>query len=133
MLGTSAAGRDAIVHISDALAVVRAGFADFGAQAAHLFVKLALVTHEVGRCRADRGAIDHQPEVLRFDMLAAHLEAVRHRSGEAGLVTGKAGIDAGFGFLAESMHDRLRGAPANLKPEAPLWFRAHVGFSRPVG
>jgi hypothetical protein len=66
------------MHSIDPLAFFGARFAYSGAHPRHLLMELALMQHEVGGSRADRGAVDHHAEVLRRGVLATHLQAMRH-------------------------------------------------------
>ncbi|MBV9979060.1 MAG: hypothetical protein JO365_03485 [Bradyrhizobium sp.] len=98
------AGVHAFFHAVELRAVLRAGAANLRAQRTHLAVKLALVHDEIGGCRADGGAIDHQAEMLRRHMLATFVQAVRHRHAEAGLVAVKRSFDAILFLPAERVH-----------------------------
>jgi hypothetical protein len=69
-----AAGFYAFFHAVQLHAVSRAGVAHFGAQRAKLPMKLAFVHDEIGSRGADRGAIDHQPEMLGRHVLAAFVQ-----------------------------------------------------------
>jgi hypothetical protein len=72
--------------LPEPLAILCANLADISAQGTNAIVELALVRKEIGGRGADRGAIEHQPDVLWPDMFAAKLEAVRHHHREAGRV-----------------------------------------------
>ncbi len=76
-LRARAAGRDAFGHIAQRLAGRGALFADFGALSANVRVMLRAAQHEVNADGADLGAVEHQLEVVRLDVRAAHFEAVR--------------------------------------------------------
>jgi hypothetical protein len=56
--------------------------------------------HDPRRGGADFGAADHQREVILPDMIAARLQAVRHRHLQAGLVTTLALADAVLQIVA---------------------------------
>lgn len=74
-----AAGVHASLHAADLLAIGATGIADIGAEIAKLGMELALARQEVGRGGADLRAVQHQANVLRPGMFAAHLQTVRHR------------------------------------------------------
>ena len=86
------------------LAVACALLANLGALAAGMLVMRSADQHEMRRRPADFGTRHHEPEVLRLDVLAALLQAVRHRHSEADLVAAHALIDAGLHFLAYMLH-----------------------------
>jgi len=50
--------------------------------------------HQVGSQLADRGAIQHQPEMLRPDMVPAGFQTFGHGRGEAYRMAAQARIDA---------------------------------------
>src|SRR5690349_17903997 len=89
-LGAAPAGLHALLHAADLLAGAGALVADFGAFAAGVLVVVRPNQHEVGGGLAHLGAGQHEPEVLRLDVLAARLEAVVHRHAQAGRVAAQA-------------------------------------------
>jgi len=76
-------------------------------------MELALMRHQVRGEGTGGGAIHHQPEVLRPHMLAAGLEAVGHRCGEANRVAAQAFFDAFAGHFGKLVHraNSGRGLP----------------------
>ncbi|CCF18356.1 exported protein of unknown function [Pseudorhizobium banfieldiae] len=69
-ISTLAAGVDASLHVADTLAVIGALAAYLRTFAASVLVVLGADQHEMGRGAANLGAGHHQPEVLRFRVLA---------------------------------------------------------------
>jgi hypothetical protein len=70
-------------------------------------MELAFAQHEVGCGDAHIGAIEHQPEMLRPDMLAARFKAVRGCHAETDGVAFQAIVDAGLHLIAVSVHGNL--------------------------
>ena len=78
-IGTTATGLDALVHLADLFATIRTLHANLSAHAAGQGVQVGAAQHEIGCRLADLGAVDHQPKVLWFSVLAAHLQTMVHR------------------------------------------------------
>ena len=89
--GAAAAGRGATFHVlvAELFAIVGAGVAHFCARPTRFGVQARLPQQEVAIGGANLGAVDHQREVLLFDMLPAGLKAVVHRF-DAHFVTARA-------------------------------------------
>lgn len=104
MLGALSAGFDTVLHITDLFAALGTCFTDFGADCTGAFVKLAAHQHEVRRGLADLGACHHEPEVSRFDMPTALLQAVIHGCAEASAVATQAFVDAALHVLGNMVH-----------------------------
>jgi hypothetical protein len=85
-LGAVSTCLDAFIHTADLLAICRAGFADFGADLANTTMKMRATELKIGRCLADFGAVDHETEVICFNMLSAGLKAVVHGGLQADLM-----------------------------------------------
>jgi uncharacterized protein len=90
---TRPAGLNAFLHSFQPFAVFGALLTNLGAFAAGVLVVRAVDQHEMRRRPTDLGAGHHQPEMLRFGVLAAVLEAMGHRRAKAGLVAIKACVD----------------------------------------
>lgn len=95
------AGFDTLFHLPQLLAIFRADFAHVGAQRAGAVVKLALVREQIGSRGTDRRAIEHQPDVLRTNVVAAEFKAMRHHHGKAGRVTARERFHARVHLPAE--------------------------------
>jgi hypothetical protein len=130
-LRAGAAGRNAGFHASHALAVIGAGLANIRAQRAGLAMKLALMRHHIDGQLADGGAIHHQPEMLRPNMIASHLQALGHGGGKADGVAARGFLDAGTGFGRELVHRSCSWAigPLNARFHASVPL-ASIGFRR---
>jgi hypothetical protein len=63
-----------VIHLG---ARIGAPPADDGAGAARVRVQVGAAHHEIGTRLTDLGAVQHQPHVVRLDVLTAHLQAVR--------------------------------------------------------
>lgn len=77
----------AFVHVADLLATPCTGVAYLGACRADSVMQGRITQHEVGGGLANLGTIDHQPEMLFFDMFAACTQAIRQRHLQANVVT----------------------------------------------
>lgn len=95
-LGAFATGLNAFFHAVEFLAALRACLTDFGANLANSTMKRGVAELKIGRCLADLGAVDHETEVFRFNMLSARLEAVVHGACQADLMTMAARLDTGL-------------------------------------
>ncbi|WP_200796469.1 hypothetical protein [Paracoccus solventivorans] len=67
-------------------------------------MKVGSDQHEIRRCLADLGAGDHEPEMLRLDMLATCLKAMVHGHAEASAVAAQAFVDAALHFRGHLVH-----------------------------
>lgn len=77
-LRTATASRYTRLHVPDALTILGALSADFGALSADVLMMLRTNEHEMSRGPADFRAGHHEPEMLRLGMFAAHFQAVPH-------------------------------------------------------
>jgi hypothetical protein len=68
---TFATAFDALIHVADLLATVRACLADFCAGFAVVGVVIAVATHEVDAGRTSGDAVEHQLDVILADVVAA--------------------------------------------------------------
>ena len=85
-LRAAEADLDAFIHVSDLFAILRTCFAHLCTDFAYALVKGGTAKHEISRHLAELCAIQHEPEVFRFDMLAAGFQTVVHRHLQAGSV-----------------------------------------------
>jgi hypothetical protein len=97
-LGTFFTCFDAFTHIADLLAIRCTGLADFGADRAKMMRKLRATELKIGRRLADFGAVDHETEVICFNVLSASLKAVVH-----------GGLQADLMAMATSLYTGLHG------------------------
>ena len=74
---------DTLLHVAEALAIIRALATDLRALTANMLVMLGAEQHEMCRCSADFGAGHHQGEMLPLCVLSAHFQTVPHRSRKA--------------------------------------------------
>ncbi len=95
--------------------------------------------HEMRRVPANFRAGHHQPEVRRLGMLAAGLQAMRHRRRKADAIAGKTILDAFLHLRIEGaiFFSRMGGSPLNsarallfrmripvrARRESPLWYK----------
>ena len=91
---TTLAGCDASFHAPEPTTIICALSADFGALGADVGVVGRTQEHEMGSGAANLGTRHHQGKMRLCHVLAAHLEAVVHRHGQAGPITGQASVDA---------------------------------------
>ena len=98
-LRAAAARLGAFLHVADLLAALGAGVAYLRARRAYRSVQRRAAQHEVGCGLTDLRAIDHQPQMLLLNVLAARAQAIRQHL-QAGLVAFIAGIDAGLHLAA---------------------------------
>jgi hypothetical protein len=77
-LGTAAADLRTLVHelVAKALAIGGATLAYFGTYPARTRVELRATDHKICAGLADLGTIEQQADMIRFGMLAAHLQAM---------------------------------------------------------
>lgn len=78
-------------------------------------MELAFAQHESGGRFADGGAIEHEAEVLWFDVRAACFQAMRRSQAKTCFVAPKARVDASLYLIAICTHKRL--ASFNAGPE----------------
>jgi hypothetical protein len=97
-IGALLANGHALVHFSDRFAIGRTSAAHFRAHSARQAVQIRAAQHEIGARLADLRAVQHQPEVLRFHMLASGFQAVVHRRFKADVVAFETVLDALFHF-----------------------------------
>ena len=95
-----AAGLHAIVHLADSLAIIRAGLANFSADAAGKHVTRRTAQHEIRRGVADLHAVGHELKMLGCDMRAARLEAVLINHVLTGVVALGTGLDTSGEIVA---------------------------------
>src|SRR5690625_875401 len=115
---TAAAGIDAFLHVADLFAAPGALLTDFSADRASAHMKLGADQHEVRRGLTNLGAGDHEPEMIRLDMLAACFQAMIHRHREADAMATQAFVDAVSHLWGNLMH---RGSP--LQESAGIQWR----------
>jgi len=72
-LGAVSTCLDAFIHAADLLAICRACLANPSADLAKTMLKMRAAELKIGRCLADLGAVHHQAEVFRLDVLSAGL------------------------------------------------------------
>lgn len=77
-LGAVSTCLDALIHAADLFAISCACFADFGTDLANTTMKLRASELKIGRCLADFGAVDHETEVICFNVFSAGFKAVVH-------------------------------------------------------
>jgi hypothetical protein len=73
-----------------------AGFTHISTKAAVLCDKFRAGQLQVSRRLADLRAVDHQPEMARFNMFTAGVKTMVHGGLQASLIAHRAGIDAGL-------------------------------------
>jgi len=95
---TAAAGVNAILHVTDPFAIIRALGADFGAFTTNVAMMFRAYQHEVCSRPAYLATGHHQLEVRRPGVLASGLETVSHRRRQAFAVAGEAVFDAALHF-----------------------------------
>lgn len=93
----------AVLHLSQTFAIFGADFADVRTQRTDAVMELTLMGKQVGGGRTDRGTVQHQPDVLRADVVAAEFEAVRHDHGEAGCVAARERVHARMHLMTETV------------------------------
>jgi len=103
---TTAAGFNAIPHVTDPFAIIRALSADLRAFTTNVAMMFRAYQHEMRRGPADLRAGHHQLEMLRLDMFTAGFQAMVHRRGQACAVTAQAIVDTLL-YLAIRMHRYL--------------------------
>ena len=67
---TLAATLDALVHVANLLATVRAGLADFCAGLAVMRMVITISAHEIDARRAGSNAVEHQLDMLLVNVVA---------------------------------------------------------------
>lgn len=127
----------AFLHLTQTFAIFGADFADIRTQRTDAVVELALVREQVRGCRTDRGTVQHQPDVLRANMVSAELEAVRHDHGKAGCVAARQRVHAPMHLATEAVgyFRHHKGCNCRMRPSVPLrcdgqTFRFRAGVSR---
>ena len=73
-----------------------AGFTDFSTKAAVLCDKFRAGQLQVSRSLANLRAVDHQPEMARFNMLTTVFKTMVHGGFQTSLIARRAGADAGL-------------------------------------
>jgi hypothetical protein len=73
-----------------------AGFTHISTKAAVLCDKFRAGQLQVSRSLANLRAVDHQPEMARFNMLIAAFETMIHGGLQASLIALRAGVNAGL-------------------------------------
>ena len=81
-----AADAHAVFHVAYHFAAQRTGFADVRANRANLFSESRAAQQEIGAGLTDLSAIDHEPEMLRFNELLAFFQAMVEGSLQASLM-----------------------------------------------
>lgn len=102
---TFATGIDAGLHIADSFAALGAILADIHAFGADMLGVIAAHQHKMRACPANLRAGQHQPQMLRFNVLAASLEAMVRSRSKAGLIALQAVVDACLHVLRSVVHD----------------------------
>lgn len=92
------------LHVADALAVLGARIADFGARGAYFLVLFAAGQHDMGGAATDLGASRHETKVLGLGVVAAGFKAVAHGRAVTGRVAFKAGGNAVLHGFVEMVH-----------------------------
>ena len=110
--GASAAGRDAFVHVADLFATVGARGTDRRARGADVRVHRRLPQQKIGAGCTDLRAVEHQPVVLRIDMLAARFQAMCREHAQANCVATLTMLEAYFHclFVHKIFRSRFRFA-----------------------
>lgn len=98
--GAFPARGDALGHVADAFAVLRA----LGTFRAEMGVMGRTDQHEMRRCPADLRTRHHQCEVLLPGVGAAHFEAMAHGHRQAGRIAGQAVVDAALHPRVDMVH-----------------------------
>lgn len=93
-LGASAARLNAVVHITNGFARLRAIFADVGALGANVRVVRRAAQHEIGADGANLRAVEHQTKMVGSDVFSAHFQAVGRGHAQTGGVARLAVLDA---------------------------------------
>jgi hypothetical protein len=78
-IGAFLAGLDASIHMANFIAFSSAGFADFSAKLIQTIQEMRAGQLKIGRCLANFGAVQHQAQMFRFDMLSAGFNTMIHR------------------------------------------------------
>src|SRR5690606_28535751 len=99
--GTKTARADAILHVSDPLAIAGTFLANLCAFAANLDMVRRADQHEVSWRPANFRAGNHQRKMLLLDMGSTHFKAVSHRHGCAGRIAREARIDTILHFRTQ--------------------------------
>jgi hypothetical protein len=86
----------AISHSIQACTAFGAGCTHISTKAAVLCAKFRAGQLQVCRSLANLGAIDHQPEMLRFYVLTAGFKTMLHSGLQANLIALRAGVNAGL-------------------------------------
>jgi hypothetical protein len=107
--GASFASLYALVHFTDALAVLSAFGANLGALSTYMPMMRRVQQHEMSGGAADFRTRHHQPEMCWFDMLATRLQTVGHRGPQTGLIALQTFIDAALHVVAHMIHRSLLG------------------------
>ncbi|MCZ3374812.1 hypothetical protein JJQ51_02625 [Rhizobium sp. AG207R] len=95
---TAAAGFNAILHVTDPFAIIRALSADLRAFTTDVAMMLRAYQHEMRGRPAYLATGHHELEMRRTGVLSSSLETVSHRSGQAFAVAREAVFDAAFHF-----------------------------------
>jgi hypothetical protein len=93
----------ALIHIADLFAAVCTRIAYLGACRAHHVMYGRIAQHEIGGGLTNFRTVEHQSEMLFFDMLAAFLQAMCHCHPQANVVTS-------FARVNTSLHFRVLGS-----------------------
>ncbi len=107
-LGAAPAYLYAFIHFPQLLAAIGAGVADLRARGAYELMVSRIAQHEIGSRLANLGAVQHECEMLFFDMLAAKLQAMSRGHLPAGFVALTTSRDAVFGNGIGACHSDLR-------------------------
>ena len=102
---TFATSIDTGLHIADSFTALGAILADIHALGTKMLGVIAAHQHEMRARPANLRAGQHQPQMLRFNVLAASLEAMVRGRPEAGLIALQAVVDAFLHVLRCVVHD----------------------------
>ena len=136
-LRTFPAGSDAFVHALKATTVLRTLATHRGAGSTDFHMKRRTSHEKLRACLADFRAQEHQSEVIRRDVLAAHFEAMSGRHREAHAMTSDTVFKAVGNFRGWSIHGLsvfYKSPPgtdaAGLFQTTALLFRRDSRFTR---
>ena len=85
-LGAVSAGLHTFIHAADLFTILCTGLTDFGTDLANTMLKMRVTELKINRGLANLGAIDHESEVICFNMLSTCLKAMVHGSLQADLM-----------------------------------------------
>lgn len=102
------AGLSAFLHVADSTTIVSAKLADFSTFSAHPLVMGSVDEHEVRGRAAHFCTRHHESEMLRFNVLAALLQAMCHGRTDAHLITAQTLVDAVLQIMTDLVHVLLK-------------------------